>query len=165
MLLTFIRATIRDPGTVDDIFQETMLVAWRRFDDYDAERPLAKWLRGIARRLILAHYSRLNKRPTYCHDTVLRVLDDRLTQIGRQPGGTWKDKIAALDGCLERLPASLRQCIDLFYQDDRKTEEIAQAVSTTREAVKKRLQRARALLADCLRRKGLFGAISSETTP
>lgn len=165
MLLAFIRATIRDPGTVDDIFQETMLVAWRRFDGYDRSRPLAKWLRGIARKLILAHFSHLKRRPTYCHDTVLRILEDRMMHIDRQPGDTWKHKVAVLDTCLEHLPPSLRQSIELFYQREHKTEEIAEIVNATREAVKKRLQRARALLADCLRRKGLFDATSPETTP
>lgn len=165
MLLTYIRATVHDPATVDDIFQDTMLVAWRRFDDYDLTRPLARWLRGIARKLILRHFSRLKKRPVYCHDTVLQVLDARFAYIDRQTGDTWKDKVAALHTCLEHLPPALRQCIDLFYRDQSKTEEIAENVSITREAVKKRLQRARALLADCLRRKGLFPVIPSEVTP
>lgn len=165
MLLTYIRATIHDPATVDDIFQETMLVAWRRFADYDPTCSLPKWLRGIARKLLVAHFSRLKNRPVYCHDTVLQVLDDRLGHIDRQPGDTWKDKVAALDVCLEQLPLALRRCIDLFYQNDNKTEEIAAKIKITREAVKKRLQRARALLADCLRRKGLFPTVPLEATP
>lgn len=165
MLLTFIRATIHDPGTVDDIFQETMLVAWRRFDDYDPERPLAKWLRGIARRLILAHFSKLKRRPVHLSESVLQILDERLAQIERHPGDTWKDKVVALDACLEHLPPSLRQCTELFYRDEYKTEQIAQTVHVTREAVKKRLQRARALLADCLRRKGLFPGTIAEPMP
>ena len=165
MLLTYIRATIHDSATVDDIFQEVMLVAWRRFDDYDPNRPLAKWLRGIARKLILAHFSSLKKRPIYCNDSVLQILDDRLTYIDRQPGDAWKNKLAALDTCLERLPLSLRECTELFYKGDYKTEEIAQTVHSTREAVKKRLQRARTLIADCLRRKGLFQRTSTELVP
>ena len=165
MLLVYIRATVHDPATVDDIFQETMLVAWRRFDDYDPSRPLAKWLRGIARKLILAHFSSLKRRPIYCHDAVLQILEDRLMQIERQPGDTWQDKVAALDACLGHLPRTLRLCTELFYRDQYKTGEIAQSVHASREAVKKRLQRARALLADCLRRKGLFHGTSTEPAP
>jgi RNA polymerase sigma-70 factor len=165
MLLTFIRATIRDSASVDDIFQETVLVAWRRFDDYDPNRPLAQWLRGIARKLILAHFRNLAKRPVYCDAAVLQVLDERLAHIDRQPGDTWKDKVIALDACMAHLPPALRQCTELYYRDDLKTEAIAQTVHVTREAVKKRLQRARALLADCLRRKGLFHKTSSELAP
>jgi RNA polymerase sigma-70 factor (ECF subfamily) len=164
MLLTYIRATIRDPGTVDDIFQETMIVAWRRFDDDNQSRSLAAWLRGIARKLILAHYSSRGKGPAYCDEAVLEALDERLAHIDNQKGDTWKDKIAALETCMEHLPESLRRCIELFYRNDCKTEEIARQMDTTREAVKKRLQRARRLLADCLRRKGLFPLVQQETS-
>ncbi len=164
MLLTYIRATIRDPGAVDDIFQETMIVAWRRFDDYDRSRSLAAWLRGIAHKLILAHYSSRGKRASYCSEAVLEALDERLVHIDHEQGDTWKDKIAALEACIERLPDSLRRCIELFYRDDCRTEDMARQMGTTREAVKKRLQRARGLLAECLRRKGLFPWVRQETS-
>ena len=164
MLAAYIRATIHDPGTVDDIFQETMIVAWRRFDDYDRSRPLAAWLRGIARRLMLAHYSRRGRGPVYCSDEVLEAIDERMARIDEQEGDTWKERIAALDVCMARLPDPLHRCIELFYRNEYKTEEIAAQLDTTREAVKKRLQRARSLLAECLRRKGLFPWVPQETS-
>jgi RNA polymerase sigma factor (sigma-70 family) len=71
MLLTYVRSTVHDAATVEDIFQETMLVAWRRFDDYDQSRPLAHWLRGIARKLVIAHYRRLRRRPFYSEASIL----------------------------------------------------------------------------------------------
>ena len=156
MLLTYIRTTVRDAATVDDIFQDTMLTAWKRFNDYDPDRPLAHWLRGIARKLILAHYAARRKRPAYCEAAFLTAIDERMAQIDHHTGDTWSDKIAALDVCMEQLPEPLRRSIGLFYSDDLGTEEIAERMRTSREAVKKRLQRARAMLADCLRRKGLF---------
>jgi len=162
MLLTYIRATVRDRGIVDDIFQETMLTAWRRFGDYDPNRPLAHWLRGIARRLVLAHYASLRRRHAYYDESLLEAVEQRMSSIDSHTGDTWPDKIAALDLCLERLPESLRQRIRLFYTDDRETAEIAEQLNTSREAIKKRLQRARSLLAECLRQKGLFPLPSPE---
>lgn len=162
MLLAYIRATVRDPGAVDDIFQETMIVAWRRFDDYDRGRPLAAWLRGIARKLILSHYSQRGKGPVYCDEAVLQALDERMAHIDTRSGDTWRDKIAALEVCMERLPGPLRRCVELFYRDNCKTEEIADQMDSTREAVKKRLQRARKLLASCLRSKGVFPLVPQE---
>jgi len=156
MLLTYIRTTIDDPGTVDDIFQETIIVAWRRFEDYDPSRPLARWLRGIARKLILAHFSRRAKGPAYCSDTVLRAIDERMAAIDQRRGDTWDDKVVALKSCLEHLSDPMRTSVELFYRDNWKTEEIAAQMHSTREAVKKRLQRARDLLAQCLKRKGVL---------
>jgi len=165
MLLTYIRTMIDDPGTVDDLFQETMIVAWRRFDDYDLGRPLAPWLRGIARKLILAHFSHQAKGPVYCSESVLRAIDRQMVAIDHRQGDTWSDKVAALESCVERLSEPLRRSIELFYRDSCKTEEIAAQMNTTREAIKKRLQRARDLLAGCLHRKGVFQWSPTETTP
>jgi len=165
MLLTYIRSTIRDAATVEDIFQETMLVAWRRFDDYDQSRPLACWLRGIARKLILAYYSRRQRHPTCPSASLLEAIEERMTQIDSQRGDTWSDKVAALRQCLDLLPEPWHRSIKLFYENGCKTEVIAEQTNTTREAAKKRLQRARSLLAECLRRKGLFPALPPEVIP
>ena len=35
------------PGNHVDLFQETMVVAWRRLDDFDHTRPFGPWLRGL----------------------------------------------------------------------------------------------------------------------
>jgi RNA polymerase sigma-70 factor (ECF subfamily) len=165
MLLTYIRTMIDDPGTVDDIFQETMIVAWRRFEDYDPNRPLARWLRGIARKLILAHQRRAGHGPVYSDEAVLQAIDEQMATIDRRAGDTWDDKVAALESCLERLSDSLRRSVELFYRDNWKTEAIAAQLRTSREAIKKRLQRARDLLADCLHRKGVFRWSATETNP
>ena len=45
-LLAYLRATV-PASSVDDLFQETVLVAWRRLPDYDRARPFGAWLRGI----------------------------------------------------------------------------------------------------------------------
>ena len=48
MLAAYLRTLLGRDSSLDDIFQETMLVAWRRLEDYDRSRPFAPWLRGIA---------------------------------------------------------------------------------------------------------------------
>ena len=55
-LLAFVRSCVYDRGAAEDLVQETFLVAWNRLDDYDENTPFARWLRGIARNKVLAHY-------------------------------------------------------------------------------------------------------------
>lgn len=162
MLMAFIRSTVWDASAAEDIFQETMVVAWRRFMDYDPARPLARWLRGIARKLILSYLSKLKRNPVYCIEDVLDVLEERMAHVDRLPGDAWSDKVEALAFCMDQLPEDMQQCVRLFYQDEKKTDQIASALETTREVIKKRLQRARSRLADCLRRKGVFPAFVQE---
>lgn len=150
MLLTYLRAAVQDPGTVDDLFQETMVTAWRRFDDYDEERPFAAWLRGIARRLVLAHLRARANAPRGAEEELLEALEARMGRLDLVEADAWQTKVASIDRCLERLPAPMREAIDLHYREALGTAEIARRADSTVEAVKKRLQRARALLARCL---------------
>lgn len=156
MLLTFIRALVRDPGAVDDLFQETLVTAWRNLDRFDRSRPFAPWLRGIARKHALAHHRRRGRMPIHCEEQVIDHLDRRLDQISRRVGDTWEEKIDALETCLEALPEPSRTMIDLHYREALDTERIALRTDLHRETVKKRLQRVRLKLAECLERKGVF---------
>ena len=55
MLLVYLRSLVRDEAAIDDLFQETMMVAWRRLDQCDLGRPFGPWVRGITSRIVLAH--------------------------------------------------------------------------------------------------------------
>ncbi len=158
-LTAFLRAAVRDPAAADDLFQETLLVAWRRIRDYDRSRPFGAWLRGIARRLVLAHYRAAARAPVVLDERALDYVDRRMAQIDRQPGEAFDEKIAALRDCIERLAGPYRESIELHYRQRRTTDWMSAHLAVTREAIQKRLQRARAKLAECLEGKAVFAAM------
>lgn len=155
-LTAFLRAAVRDTAAVEDLFQECMLVAWRKIDDYDPGRPFGAWLRGIARRLVLAHYRKAAREVVLDDERLLACLDMRLQQIDLQPGDTFDDRIVELRRCVERLDRTYREPIELHYRDSRTADWIAGHLATSTEAIHKRLQRARQQLAECLQHKGIF---------
>lgn len=73
MLMVYLRSLVRDEATVADLFQEAMVVAWRRLDECDLDQPFGPWLRGIASRLVLAHYRKQKTAPVMLHELVLQV--------------------------------------------------------------------------------------------
>jgi RNA polymerase sigma-70 factor, ECF subfamily len=155
-LTAFLRASTRDASAADDLFQETMLIAWKKIGEYDRERPFGAWLRGIAKRLVLAHWRKSAREVPFSNERVLDFLDQRVAQVDRQPGDTLEEKIAALRDCIEGLTPLYREPIELHYRQRSTTEWIAARLATTRDAVQKRLQRARAQLAECLERKSVL---------
>jgi len=157
-LTAFLRASLDDPATVDDLFQDTMLTAWRRLGDFDRTRPFGAWLRGIAKRLLLAHYRKASRETPAPIEYVLDHLDSRLAQVDRCHGDTFDEKISALRDCLDRLAHSYRAPIDLHYCERKTTAWIAERLATTKDAIQKRLQRARLQLAECLERKAVLDA-------
>jgi len=159
-LIASIRAGV-GRGHADDVFQETVLVAWRRLADYDRTRPFGPWLRGIARLVALDLVSRQRRMQVAdpaTFDTIERNVAafERARGEGAEPAMSFRERLAALDDCLSRLPAMYAEVVQATYRDTRQLADIAQALGGNEELVKKRLQRARAMLAHCLRGKAAF---------
>jgi RNA polymerase sigma-70 factor len=153
MLTVYLRSVVRDPAAVDDLFQETMIVAWKTLDRFDKTRPFGPWLRGIAARLILAYRRKTAGGMLLCDEQTLAHLDQRLTSLARQPGDNLDEKLEGLRGCLAALPEPYRQAIELRYRQELPAATVAERLELSLEALKKQLQRGRARLLDCLQRK------------
>jgi RNA polymerase sigma-70 factor (ECF subfamily) len=150
MLLVYLRAALGNTSDVDDLFQETMIVAWRRLDDFDQSRPFGQWLRGIAKRLVLAHHRRRGSRP--CDPVVLDQLDVRIGDLAAHPSDTWQEKLALLPTCIQLLPDHFRHAVRLRYFQQQAIGQLAESLEASEATVKKRLQRARALILDCIQK-------------
>jgi RNA polymerase sigma factor (sigma-70 family) len=156
-LMAFLRASVFDQSSADDLFQETMIVAWQKIGEYDRTRPFGAWLRGIAKLIVLAHFRNTAREIPCPQEHVLAHIDRQISQIDRRPGDTFDEKI---DACVSRLSPEYREPIDLHYQQSRTADWIANSLATTKEAIQKRLQRARIQIANCLQRKGIFSDVT-----
>lgn len=153
MLLAWLRATVRDPHLVEDLFQETLMVAWRRLDEFDRSRPFGPWLRGIAGNLVLAAQRQQTRSAIAVDAATLEWLEQRFARIQSLPGDTLQDKLEALRQCVEKLPDAYRLPVQLRYVESRGLPEIARSLELAMDSLKKRLVRARSRLADCLEQK------------
>ena len=77
----------------------------------------------------------------------------QVQNINERTGDTWEDKIDALRQCIDVLPNQQRQTVNQRYFEHKTTEQIAQISNDSVEAIRKRLQRARVKLLECLMRK------------
>lgn len=152
MLMMFIRASAH-PSIAEDVWQETMLIAWKRIEDFDRTRPFGPWLRGIAAKVLLSK-GRQESRWLVIDDPMsLEYLNLRCQQFQDLPGDTWNDKIEHLRDCLNRLPQSDRECILLRYQDGLLPQDLTHRLSMSLEAVKKKLYRAKQRILMCMQSK------------
>lgn len=153
MLLAFLRASVRDKDAIDDIFQETMVVAWRRMGEFDRDRSFGKWLRGIARNFVLSHYRKSGKTPLALDESMLDWMDGKFAQIQTQNGDTLSEKLSLLRECVSALSEDKKKTIEARYIEQFSLDEIVSKLDVTLETVKKRLYRAKAQLADCVESK------------
>lgn len=149
MLASYLRSLLGSDSALDDVFQEALVVAWRRLSEYDRRRPFGPWLRGIARHLVMEHHRKGRVRAATVDDAVLEALDSRFDRFARSGEG-FRQRTDQLLGCLARLPEAMREAIELVYARGLMLRQIALAVGAAEETIKKRVQRARAALAECL---------------
>ncbi len=143
-----------NPAWVDDIAQDTFLVVYRKWDEFQAVENPGAWLRGIAKNLILNETAKLSRRQ--------RLLSHKLTELlveaegddaaDDDPSGH-ADKLDALRACLGSLTPKARSVIDARYFGNRNSFEIGLELAMKPAAVRKLLFYARQSLGNCLREK------------
>jgi RNA polymerase sigma-70 factor, ECF subfamily len=158
-LRAFLASLVRNAHDRDDVFQETVLTLWDKFDEYDRQRSFGAWARGIAVNKVLQYRSRTGSSPTpFSPQAIASIVDafERQAAMG-------SDAIDALDKCMEPLPPESRRLLALRYVDWRPVATIAAEVGSTPAAMSKTLARLRARLYDCVQRQ--LGRPKQEKTP
>lgn len=151
-LLVYARALTRETHQSRDIVQDSLVTAWENQDRFDVTRDFGSWLRGIIRNKWRETMRRNNKQVAI-EDEVLESMEaEMLTwQELRQDGGP--GVFVQLESCVEKLPESLLGVVKCFYYEGQSTQEAAEELEIGGATVRKRLERAREALRQCLQQQ------------
>lgn len=145
-LARFLRGMLRQQALVDEVLDDTMLVAWRKAHTWDAGAQLSTWLFAIAYRQALKAVRR---------DGNVQPLDEEPVAPAREePDGELEHAQLQrrLAGALGALTPEHRAVVELTYYQGYSCREIADIVGCPVATVKTRMfyarQRLRGLLAD-----------------
>ena len=162
LLVGFIAAACRgrvaSSDVVEDLVQDTLAIAWTRRAEFDGARALGPWLRGIAVRVVMGSVRREARRRRIAMDDaheIVRIegLAERFAAIEDQLDG--RQLAEGVRGCVQALPATFREVLERHYGGDQSIAEIAVDLGISDDLASKRAIRGRALVARCLRSKGL----------
>lgn len=148
----FVGSVVRDWTATDDIMQETAVVLWRKFAEYDPSRSFGAWARGIAGFEIRKHRERTARVPALLSPEAIAAIDAVWDEVAPA-----SPRLEALVRCLERVDAPARAIIALRYRDGLELEEVASRSGRGVEAVGKLLQRLRGALGNCVQRQLMTG--------
>lgn len=148
----FILSLVRDRHRAEDLAQEVFLVAYRRRHDFRPGGPVAGWLWGIARHVVMADWRRTQRRPSPLDQETLEALADAFVQA-QTTHTHHADWLVGIDDCLARLDQKNRAVLASRYRDDKSIEEMSADMGVGISALKMRLLRLRQRLAECLSRK------------
>ncbi len=145
----YIRAVVTDAAAAKDVLQETALTLFRRFADYDGERPFLGWALGVAKFQVLG-YRRDEARSFLTFEP---DLFGRFTEQWAASAPEADRRAGALQECLEQLAGRAREVVRLRYFEELTAEEIALRSGANGAAVRVMLQRIREQLRECISRR------------
>ena len=143
----YVFAAVQRFQDAEDVVQQVALTAARRFEEYDGSRPFVAWVLWLAKSKIIDYYRVQGRQKLVFSETLLDQTAARLVE--RQEAD--HAGAAALEKCIEKLPAKSRRLLDLRYVEDASSEAIAEAIDSTAGSVRVMLFRIRDLLADCVK--------------
>jgi RNA polymerase sigma-70 factor (ECF subfamily) len=147
-LKAFLRPFLPRWEDAEEAVQETSLVAWRKFSEFEPGTDFAAWLLTIGRFEALKIRRKVfGDRLVFRDDLWNQILDEGAAESERLDR-----ERQALDGCLEKLSAQQRSWLSAAYQPGAKFYEVARANGRPVAGFYKTIQRLRATLLACIER-------------
>jgi RNA polymerase sigma-70 factor, ECF subfamily len=145
----YIRTILAGWQDVDEAMQETSMVAWRKYGEFDPTSNFGAWLAMIARFEALRIRRSKQRDRLVFSDHVLDLLEnegvDDLEQL--------EQRRRALERCIERLGDAQRRLLVAAYGSGLKLREVAVKLGQSVEAFYKSIQRLRSALLTCSERE------------
>ncbi len=145
-LFRYVAALVPCAADAEEIVQQTAVVLWEKFDQYDPQRPFTPWACRFA--LNVAKQWMARQRPWKA------LLDGKLAEeLLRRRTEMLPDmeaRIRHLDECVGKLPEDQRAIIEGYYFRKASIELISRESSRSVDAIYKVLQRIRRALRECI---------------
>jgi RNA polymerase sigma-70 factor (ECF subfamily) len=142
----YILSLVPNIAAADEISQNTNLVLWKEFGQFDAGKDFGAWARAIA------YYQVLSFRNAIHRDRV-QFDSELLTVLAENAAGECEELVARqshLMDCLAKLAEPKREIIRLHHCLGMTVKAVAQQLGRSAAAVEKTLLRARRALFDCV---------------
>lgn len=147
-IYAFVLSLVCNKNDADDIFQDTVSILWRRFDEYKNRSDFAAWGVGIARNHIRRYLEARNRSRILFDDRLL----DKIDACTYRSTANINERISALRECLQKLPAQERTLLQMRYEDNIPAQKLADMIGKSMQTVYRSLARIHTILGRCMRK-------------
>lgn len=149
-LRAFLAVRLHDQSVVDDLAQDSFVIAFQRLGTFDSQRPFYPWLRGIAINVLRTHFRQRRLLP-HQQDELQELLDNLVGHEVESHGD--HNQISLLRRCLDELQGRVAELVRAHYYDGESLDRIAHRQQRSASAIGMALMRARRGLGECIRAK------------
>lgn len=147
-LTAYARMITGDGVKAGEIVQDAFVTAWQNIGKFDVTRDLPSWLRGIVRNKWREACRRGNREISMDEETLAAIESTIVEWQADRP-----EVFDRLAHCRDQLPGPLAESVKVFYDEQLSTEEAAVRLDISGATLRKRLERARQALRQCLQLK------------
>lgn len=144
----YILGLIHNAADAEEILQETNLVLWRKFDDYQPGTAFDRWACRVAHFEVLKFREKRGRAEQIFSTEFVESLAAETEQVL----DLLDARRDALAQCLSKLPPRDRQLVMQRYQEKASTQSVAEALGRSVQGTRKALHRIRMALLGCIER-------------
>lgn len=145
----FLCSIVWDFNDAEDLFQQTILTMWEKFENFREDSDFTAWGCAIAKNKAMTMF-RSRKKGIVLSDAVM----DRLASYNNDSKlDRDRTRIKLLEACLSELQPEDRKLIELYYRNDFDAKEIAKYINRSVASIYNSLSKTRKALFNCVNRK------------
>jgi RNA polymerase sigma-70 factor (ECF subfamily) len=148
-ILAYTNALLLNWDDAEDVFQETCVVLWRKFDEFQPGSNFTAWALSIARNKAMDFQKSRSRRRAYFTPELQAVL---MADVAQPEQPVADDGLDALSRCMALLDEGDRNMVRLSYGDGVRVRQLAARLGRSPQSVHNSLRRIRTALMECVRR-------------
>jgi RNA polymerase sigma-70 factor (ECF subfamily) len=156
-LLGYIYSLVRDLDDAEDLFQQTSLVLWDKFDQYDRSRSFVSWACGVARYEVLNFLRARSRDRLYFSDELSLALIEAQEDLEQE---RLEERRVALATCMKGLRERDKDLLEQCYGRSSGVRDVAEARGRSAQSVHNSLRRIRRALFECVHRSLAQGGLA-----
>jgi RNA polymerase sigma-70 factor, ECF subfamily len=156
-LLGYIYSLVRDLDDAEDLFQQTSLVLWDKFDQFDRSRSFVAWACGVARYEVMNFLRARNRDRVYFGDELSLALIEAQETLEQE---RLEERRVALAGCMKKLRERDRDLVEACYGRSVGVREVARVRGRSAQSIHNSLRRIRRSLFECVSRSLARGGVA-----
>ncbi|MEM1297388.1 MAG: sigma-70 family RNA polymerase sigma factor [Verrucomicrobiota bacterium] len=146
-LFAFILSLVRHSSDADDLLQETNMVMWRKWRDFEMGTSFDAWAFTIARFQVMAYRKKQQRSKLHFDDELVELMADDASEI---LDSDHDPRRVALGHCLKKLKDDQRRLIAERYEPGGSVNHMAAQQGRSPKAVSEALRRIRRSLMICI---------------